>query len=382
MKKHLLATSALVAAGVLAVNGAAAQSTPIQLKVGGYMEQWVGYANVDSKYIGKDNISDVDVQQDGEIHFTGSTTLDNGLTFGVNVQLEAATEADQIDEAYLFVRGQFGEILLGSENGAAYAMHYGLGSMGTGLDSGDLSNWIVGTDFALHTTYNFARRDNDSNKIRWISPRISGVQVGLSWAPEATQDEKTFPEEVSGIPGSDNNLSRNEEGVAAAAINYNNQFGEFSVRASLSGQYFTDPNQQKLASIPASAQVTVDEPYTVGGGLYIGFGNFEVGGSYVFENQVSVTMASRQVGGGSVEYTDGPMGVSLGVTYGKARTLGRDDTQWGVELGGKYILGPGVEARGSLFYADRDEDITVTPASTSNGDTSGFAAVGGIRLVF
>lgn len=359
---------------MLASHGALAENTPIELKVGGYMEQWVGYANTDSKYIGKDNISDVDVQQDGEIHFTGSTTLDNGLTFGVNVQLEAATEADQIDEAYLFVRGQFGEIVLGSENGAAYAMHYGLGSMGTGLDSGDLSNWIVGTDFALHTTYNFARRDNDSNKIRWISPRFSGVQVGLSWAPEATQDEKSFPEEVSTsridpITGaqlntSNNNLARNSEGIAAAAINYMNQFGEFSVRASLAGQYFTDPNQQKTTTLPASAQVTVDEPYTVGGGLYVGFGNFEVGGSYVFENQVSVTMASRQVGGGSVEYTDGLMGVSLGVTYGKARTLGRDDTQWGVELGGKYILGPGVEARGSLYYADRDEDRTVTQGST------------------
>ncbi len=378
MKKHLLATSALVAAGALAVHSASAQTKPIELTVGGYMEQWVGYANSDTQFTTQDNVSDVDVQADGEIHFDGSTTLDNGLTFGVNVQLEAETTADQIDEAYLFVRGQFGELLLGSENGAAYAMHYGLSSMGLGLDLGDLSNWIVGTNFALHTTYNYARRDNDSNKIRWISPRFAGVQIGASWAPEATQDEDGFngigfPEEVSGIPGSDNNTSRHEEGVATAAINYDNKFGTTRIRASVGGQYVTDSNQNG------------DEPWSASTGLRVGFGAFEVGGAYIFENNVEPNYASRQVAGAFVTWEDGPVGVSLDVTYGMGRTFARDDNQLGVELGGKYVLAPGVEARGSLYYADRDQDGPVPasqPLGPNSGDTTGFAAVGGIRLVF
>ena len=378
MKKHLLATTAMVAAGILAANTAAAQTTPIQLKVGGYMEQWVGWSWVDSKYSGQNDINDLDVQMDAEIHFTGRTTLDNGLTFGVNVQMEAEgsnSSTDTVDEAYLFVRGDFGEILLGSENGAAYAMHYGLGSHGTGLDSGDLSNWIVGTDFALHTTSNFARRDNDSNKIRWISPRFSGVQLGLSWAPEATQDDDGFPQEVSGsaLTG-DNDRLRNEEGVAAGAINYDNKFGSTRIRASLGGQYFTDSNQNG------------DEPWTVAAGLRVGFGAFEVGAAYSLENDVGFTIDSRQVLGGSVTYADGPIGVSFNVTYGvndSAVAGTGDDTQWGAELGGKYKLGPGVEARGSLFYANRDEGVSgPVPAGQSNGDTQGFALVGGIRLVF
>ena len=77
MKKNLLATTALVAAGVLASQGAFAESKPISLKVGGYMEQWVGVASYDPS-TGAD-VTDVDVQQDAEIHFSGSTTLDNGL---------------------------------------------------------------------------------------------------------------------------------------------------------------------------------------------------------------------------------------------------------------------------------------------------------------
>ena len=42
MKKNLLASTALVAAGVLAANGALAASEKIKLAVGGYAERWVG----------------------------------------------------------------------------------------------------------------------------------------------------------------------------------------------------------------------------------------------------------------------------------------------------------------------------------------------------
>jgi hypothetical protein len=67
------------------------------------------------------------------------------------------------------------------------------------------------------------------------------------------------------------------------------------------------------------------------------------------------------------------IGVSFGVTYGvrEFNAAGRDDDeQLGIELGGKYKLGPGVEARGSIFYADRDEGISgpVGPGG-SNGDS-------------
>ena len=141
MKKNLLASTALVAAGVLAANGAFAQSQPISLSVGGYAERWVGFASFEE---GTTDVNDIDVQEDSEIIFSGSTTLDNGLTFGVNVQLEGQTAGDTIDETYIFVSGEFGEIMLGDEDSAAYAMHYGHQSHGAGLDSGDTSAWIKG----------------------------------------------------------------------------------------------------------------------------------------------------------------------------------------------------------------------------------------------
>ena len=61
---------------------------------------------------------------DGEIWFMGETTLDNGITFGANVQLESfGNTADVIDEDFAYISGSFGRINIGSENSAAYLMH-------------------------------------------------------------------------------------------------------------------------------------------------------------------------------------------------------------------------------------------------------------------
>jgi outer membrane protein OmpU len=356
MKKNLLATTALVAAGALASTGAFAEAKKIELKVGGYYEQWVGFGHHDTT--GGVKTTDLDVQEDGEIHFGGSTTLDNGLTFGVNVQLETQVQGDQIDENYLFIRGEFGEILLGSENGAAYALGYGLPSHGTGLDSGDGCNWGAGGGcFELATTQgNFARRDNDSTKIRFISPRMAGFQVGVSYAPEATQDDDGFPTEVSN--------ANNEEGVMAAGLNYDNKFGDIRLRASGGFQYFFDVNG-----------TSADTAYAVGTGVRIGFGGFTVAGSYHRQENRSATVDNRQTFGGSVSFAEGPLGVSLGAVYGEDDGVAAtgDDEQIMIELGGKYILGPGVTAKGSVFYTDRDDAGT---------KSDGFAVVGGIALSF
>ena len=361
MKKNLLATTAMVAAGALGTSGALAESAPIEIKVKGYHEQWVGYGNQNNVNGAAEDVQDVDVQEDSEIHFVGSTTLDNGLTFGVNVQLEGNTQNDSIDESYLFVRGEFGEIVLGTENGAAYAMSYGIPSAGAGIDSGDVCNWgAPGGCFELSTTNgNFARRDNDGAKIRYISPRFSGFQFGASWVPEATQDDDGFPTE-----GSNNGV--NEEGIFSVAGNYDNKFDDIRVRISLAYQGITDANG-----------TSENDAWNAGVGARIGFGGFTLSGAYHHMNSRSLTRDEQSTFGLGVMYGSGPLAVSLsGVWADVDGTAGNpDDEQLTVELGGSYALGPGVKAAGSLFYNDRDN-------GPNGNSTDGFAVVGGIKLSF
>src|SRR3989304_5096220 len=123
MKKVLMGTTALVAMGAWAVSPAAAAEEPIKIAVGGYYESVVFFfdESFDDPSI---DVHEINVRQEGEIIFTGQTVLDNGLTIGINVQLEAVTQGDQLDEQFIYFSGEFGRVNVGAENSAAYLMGY------------------------------------------------------------------------------------------------------------------------------------------------------------------------------------------------------------------------------------------------------------------
>ena len=220
MKKAILGTTALVAASVL-VAGSVSASEKIKLGVGGYMQSTYYYADYDdNKVDGVERIDDR-VTQEGEIFFTGSTTLDNGIKIGVNVQLEAYEATDQIDETYISVEGSFGRVLLGSENSAAYLMHYDAPSP-VPMYGGDSPNiYPIGTAATTRATM-----FSDSDKITWFTRRFVGLQFGASYVPDGSsetgQHSAYAPTQVkSGI----------NRGYSMAA-NYVDKVGAFSVAVS------------------------------------------------------------------------------------------------------------------------------------------------------
>jgi predicted porin len=372
MKKNLLATSALIAAGALASQGALAEAKPISIKVGGYYEQWAAAifqdADADNGAAAERYADDFDVQEDGEIHFVGSMTTDNGLTFGVNVQLEASTSGDQIDENYLFVRGSFGEIVLGSENGPAYVMHYGVDNdAGYGLEEGDTAfYWMSGgTAASLHTTRP-AQIDNDGQKVRWISPRFSGVQVGLSYTPEARDDAD------GQVPNENRNGGGTREQIMAAGINYDMKFDDVHLRASLVGEYVGDTN--------GAVNGNGNEVWTAAAGLRLGFGGFDIAAAYKHtEGTGPATAEGMDVFAAGISYSDGPMSVSLTGALGQTDSaLGntRDVDQLVIQLGGNYKVGPGVAIAGTIVYANSSN------LTGANEDYTGFGVVGGVKLNF
>ncbi len=351
MKKSLLATTALAALGAVAVAGPATAAEKIKVSVGGYMEQWFGYS--DNKNSVAPNRDGFDQQSDGEIHFKGSTTLDNGIKVGINVQLESQTSGDTIDEQFAYVEGSFGRINLGSENAASYLMHYGIPSHGAGIDSGDVSGWIAGVDFTGHRT-NGRGIDNDSEKLTYFTPRFSGFQVGASYVPQMNQDTDGF---------NGNNSANSNDGIRddsfSVAANFNRAFGDIKIQASAGYQDFGDDDA--VAGDLESYQF----------GLRLGFAGFGIAGTYGEEDR-AVGSAQETIGLG-VNYAAGPFGVSLSYIGSE-----RDDTQQeqdAFELGAKYKLGPGVEARGSVYYAEGDNAAGVEVAN-------GFAVVGGLKLGF
>ena len=113
MKKVLYGSTALVAAGALAAPAAAEEG--ISLSLGGFYT--VAFAVQDMDYDsglgGPGDTNSTTMFANGEVHFKGETTLDNGITFGVRIELEAQSQGDQLDENYAYIEGSFGRLIIG-----------------------------------------------------------------------------------------------------------------------------------------------------------------------------------------------------------------------------------------------------------------------------
>ena len=376
MKKILLGTTAIVAAGLIASASSAIAAEKLKLQVGGYMEQWFGYVNQDDAP-GQD-FSGLDVKSDSEIQFHGSTTLDNGISVGVNVQLEANSNSfDQIDESYLIVKGAFGEINLGSENSAMYKMHYAPADFGIGLNTGDQTGWVSPTTNAAGnsiteggyfrapygSTYVEPVRANDSEKITYYTPRVEGFQFGLSYAPETGQDNIASP----------NRDTANTDLVMAGA-NFKRTFGSASVRASLG-----------YGTVLDGVAGTNTEPSAFNAGIGLGFGGFGAGISYSSYDDSGTNDGSGLNAG--INYSTGPWGVSLGYFHGErdgertAGVLTGDAEQDTFMLSAKYAIGPGVTAKGSIAHSKfKSEDTGL--AGTESAEIEATYFVVGMAVSF
>ena len=187
MKKALLGTTALVAAGLVAQDARAAD--PISLSLGGYSYWGLSFADYDDPAFDEGGASardDLSIHSDTEVHFKGSTVLDNGLEVAVRFELEGEQDdGDQIDEAWTEVTGSFGTLRVGNDDPAAY-------SMGT---AAPYASYIFGLNspfFAIggsSTLTTFPHADwADSASLMYFSPVFEGFQFGLSYAPEKGQE--------------------------------------------------------------------------------------------------------------------------------------------------------------------------------------------------
>ena len=196
MKRALLGTTALIGASLGAAAPAAAES-PIQLSVGGFFRTayMVVLDDDDSgpensfQEPGDDKAED-GVFSDAEIHFVGRTVLDNGLEVGARVELEGEDDAnDQIDEAWMWFAGGFGEVRIGSED-EALANSCVLPPGGTANFSAFSPNqWGANSlnSFPFGTVSNSACTGvddkSDAQKLVYFSPLFYGFQLSGSYTP-------------------------------------------------------------------------------------------------------------------------------------------------------------------------------------------------------
>ena len=248
MRNALLATASLAF-----VSSPALAADKLSVGVGGYMQQWVGMSSVDDtgKFDDKgklvEEISDGTAQQsDSEIFFKGSLEADNGLTFSVKVELEGNGGGD-IDESQLTVGGEFGKVTLGAEDPASTLTHQGGLDVGVSLNCGDTHKWIGSLAGCSHNGFGtYGHGHGDKNQIMYFTPRMNGMQVGVSYIPDRTQE------------GGNNALNDNAKDAWAIGGNYMGEFGGTNLAVSL-GHYQGSQTKSSATIFDGKRRVTAND---------------------------------------------------------------------------------------------------------------------------
>ena len=370
MKKILKRTTAIVATGLFVspvIVSDASAADKIKLGLGGFMNQWVGVSENDSKYnnaqAGLPNVGGFDVMSDSEIYVSGSTKLDNGLTVAVKTELESDTGGTtNSDEASVTVSSAtLGTITLGADDSMASDMHNTAPDVGMGLDDGDFGLWITIPAADTAPVATDSNPGADAMGISYLSPSFSGVSVGLTYKPDTTDE-------------SANTAQTNPNDGWTASMAYSGTVGDVTVGADIFHGVLND-------SAAAGTQTAgYDE---TGVGVSVGFGGFTFAGAYKAIDQAEFAGTSSLDGkvwtvGGS--YAAGAASVSLGWLHGESvgdvSTAGNDEKDI-IQLSGAYDLGGGVALAGSAFRAEYDDE-----AAAAGSNNEGWAVVGGLNISF
>jgi outer membrane protein OmpU len=351
MKKALIGTSALIAVGLLTAQGAQAADR-ISLGVGGNYRVLGGYVNQDDGN-GQSvaGARDHGIGADGQIQFRGSTTLDNGIEVGVQVDLEAQTVTDQIDEHYIWIENTdvWGRIEMGDRDGADNKMNvlapFVFGSAIVGVQTIQLASAPGTPGASSFGSTNSAQvpvvvpgLSGDSTKITYYTPRFSGVQLGISYTPE--NSENLGPNFGTPAAGTDNGGATLSE-ILEVAGNWNGKLGQASVRASAS---YAKANAEDTAAAPRNDRdewTMAASASMMGWAFGAQYQNGETQGGALIANQQRDDIEWRA----GLTYSTGPW--LLGLEYANRSVEDGATTEDEVEiwgLGAKRTLGPGVTA--------------------------------------
>lgn len=374
IKKNALRTTSALCALMAGIGGTQA-AEPIKLGIGGFVTQWVGTSTQASSFkrqsttsAGDDRTySRVHSVSNNEIHFLGETKLDNGLTVSVVVEVEADQgTATSLDQTFVSVAGNFGTVRLGAHDNALWAAHHAAPDVGIGLSGSDgrYGLYVVTPGNFTDVIDTGFSQDGTVRKISYLTPEFMGLVAFATYTPTPN----TLAQ-ASSFRAIDAGLAAGPAWVVG--VTYDQKYGEmWKVGADLGyGRMTHGSTTNALRSVQA--------------GLNIGYGDLTIGGGYVKHSEthwVAATSIDGHAFDIAASYAFGDASASIGwfrsKTMGATATRG-NDVKDEIALSGAYVLGPGIEIKGSAFHVDYDDETTVKANSNE-----GWGLVGGIAIKF
>ena len=377
MKKLLLSSAALLAFAV--ANPAQAEEF---LKVGGNFKGYAAYTDQDETT--GQSLRQLDLRKETEAHFSGETTLDNGLTVGAHVELNvdrgteglggSADAADRlVEESYGYFSGGWGRVNFGEEDGAAYLLQVAAPSADNNVDG--IRQFIQTFDLdatGAGLTTNILDYQqiltSTSAKVTYLTPSFNGFQVGASYTPSISDADLN---NLAASPR-DDNAGEYDNGLEIAA-RYEGEFNGVGVAAGA--------GYGKASLEAASAGRDDQKQYNVG--LDLDFAGFGLGAAYLVDDNGVSNNGDTKTWVVGADYQTGPY--TLGLSYfdrtdeaasgnqtGGAGEV--DTTRWTAGVG--YEYGPGMTFRGAVQLID------VETAAAGDDEVNGTQVTLGTNINF
>ncbi len=385
MRKVLL--SSVAACGLaLAAAPAFAEDGGVKLDLGGWYKGYGVFIDQDiaTGYTASEERS-FDILHNMEIHFSGETTLDNGLTVGAHFEMEAdAVNDPTMEESYAYFSGGWGRVNLGAEDGVAYLLQVAAPSADANVDgirtyvqpvdytlalasgAGLFAGTAAGPAFSDQETlfFDFGYDQNPTGAlpgITYLTPVLNGFQAGLTYKPDVDE----APRDMVGSAGvAQDDLNEAYGEAYEGAIRYEGMFNEVGITLGAGYTHIElekDTDGPTADSVIFGTAIDLDDRQVWNVGADFDIGPFGLGVVYT-EDDLGVDDDGDQdtlvVG---VDYTTGPF--KLGASwYNRDNEVGpsagsiETDRYTG---GVVYTYGPGMTFRGSISYIEHDIPVAI-----------------------
>jgi predicted porin len=370
IRQLLLRATALPVLG-LPVAAGAAEVKPggaLDITITGFLRAEAFGGEQDDLHLDPNLSRSLDFRNDTEVHVLArGKSEQTGLEYGATIEFEADTSSTaNTDETWLFVRGGWGEIRMGDEDGVADNSSVGAQTIAAGTGGIDGSDAVISG-----LPYVFLTNSNDATKVRYYTPSFGGLSVGVSYTP--TQQIIDSGSQNGQFRAQKNGPGMEGQNVVEGGLVYDGELGGVSLEASVVGLYGELKND-------GEETFGGSDWWGVQGGAALDLNGFKLAASVATNNVGDLTNNFMTAG---VGYGFGPIEATLNYAwifdanddFEEASGVDNPDT-WIVSA--TYLLAPGLALQGDVAYFDNDTNDSYDGGT---GDT-GWAAVGRFELSF
>ena len=312
-KKLLLGTTAAVGVGVLGTSLPALADAPtvtpggaLNVTIEGFEYFRAHGGDLDKARLDNTVGRDLDFSNDTEVHILANGKDDaTGIEYGAHIEFEADTNrSDNTDETWIYLKGGFGEVRLGDEDGVLDNSLVGAQTIAAG--TGGIDGSVIDT---IATGIIKPANTDDATKIRYYTPSFGGLQLAVSYTPnQNTVNSGAGNGDTLASKGGGGGAGDQAKNIVEGGVIYTGDFAGFGVNASLVGLYGKLTNQGQAAfSSPGGNN---DNWYGYLAGADVDVFGFKLAGSY-WQDRVGETKKKGFTAG--VGAALGPATVS--VTY-------------------------------------------------------------------